>query len=174
MGTFQDLDGLVWCGCPKKMKEGFAHRFMSSGLGSRFSSFKGRSVTLKRASFNAEQAEMLFLLNRSNVATFNCIESKFSLSPGRCRDRIKVQNLFPKLRSFVFSGPPSLPESFINRAFPETFRFHYLFGDLDLRYFELTKKSEAGRCSNIVEIACTQLVRNDYDGALKVLEILLR
>ena len=137
MGTFQDLDRLVLCGRPKKMKDGFTHRFMSSGLGSRFSDFKGRSVTLKRASFNTEQAEMLFLLNRSNVATFNCIESKFSLSLGRCRDRRKVENLFPKLRSFVFSGPPSLPESFINRAFHQTFRFHYLFGDTDLRYFEL-------------------------------------
>jgi hypothetical protein len=68
------------------------------------------------------------------VATFNCIESKFSLS-GRGGDRRKVENLFPKLRSFVFCGPPSLPESFINRAFPE---IRYLFGDPDLRYFELT------------------------------------
>lgn len=137
MGMFPDLDGLVLLGSPQKRKM----RFLSSEIGSKFAAFKGTSVTLKRARFTKYQSPVLFHLNRSNVSTFNFIQSEFVCPrPRDFWDR--RETLFPKLQVFVFSGLRKFDRFFLSEFFNRENLFASLFGNApNLKYFEFTSGS---------------------------------
>ena len=149
MKQFQNLDSLVLHGCPERLRNGFA----DCKLGRRFKAFRGTTLILKRASFNEPQMAVLYDLNRSRVRNFQCIESNFVFKDTLGRED---QNLFPKLRSFIFTGHPTRRTDFIHQEYFHSFsapsalqirRFYNVFGSLfsgglqGLRYFKLYSAS---------------------------------
>jgi hypothetical protein len=140
MEMFPDLEGLVLSGCV----ENNTKRLCKSKLGSQFATFKGNSITLRRASFSGYHSEILFLLGRSNVTSFFLLESEFRL---RGSKDWTLKPLFPNLKTFVFDGTSKRANSLFNPYHP-TFNYKSLFSYLflpapPLIYFESSTGSTA-------------------------------
>lgn len=97
MGAFPKLDELVLTGWPKRM----VNRFRNSTLTSRFASFKGTTLVLKRAYLTVSSADILQILSRSRLRSLYLIESMFE--QGAFWD---VRLDCPGLKKVVFRGPP--------------------------------------------------------------------
>ena len=104
MGSFPQLDELVLSGCYPKRRS--TRKFLNSELGTKFRSFKGTSVVLRRVSLTCTQAQILIIIGGSNVKALMCLECDLSFGWG-----IKGMWL-PKLESFMCTLPSIRRKSF--------------------------------------------------------------
>src|SRR5271170_4628306 len=109
MGSFPQLDELVLSGCyPTRLS---TRKFLNSELGTKFRSFKGTSVALRRASLTCTQSQILFIIGGSNVTAFKCLECDLSWSGWGTEGTWTA--LYPKLESFMFTLPSFRRKSFL-------------------------------------------------------------
>ena len=110
MGRFSALDQLVLSGCFPKQR---TPAFFESELATKFRSFKGTSVELRRTSLTCTQSQILLLVGGSNVTSFICLECDLSESGYGTAGHMWAC-VFPKLKSFMFSFPSIRRKNFVS------------------------------------------------------------